>query len=468
MPLLCIHNARLLSTDGESLGGVLVGDDGRIEAIMAGNDRAAAEHVVDARERLLFAGFIDAHVHMREPGFAHKESFASGTTAAACAGVTTVMCMPNTSPAVDGVSGFRVAHAAGCANALVDFTLQGAITRNNLDGIDELWACGVTSLETLLSDGPPDDCLDDAAILLDALAIAAGVGARVGLYTGCQSLVNEGVRRMRAAGRTDWRAFVEARVPVGEAIGVALALEAARHVGAQIVIRQASTARGLDLIRRAKREWAGDTLAAEATPHHLHCDDNLVEVLGPLTQMVPPLRPAADRDATVEALIDGTVDFVGSDHAPHAADEKFGPDPWSTAGGSPGLDTVAPAILDFACRGLIPYTRVTEMLGARPAELFGIADRKGSLRPGMDGDLVLVDPTIERTVSAESIRSKAGRSVFEGATLRGWPIMTVLRGRIIAQDGELVSTDHRGTFVSRGGVADPTSSGTTAGPSCTP
>jgi len=455
MSLLCVHNARLVVPGKEVAGGVLVGGDGRIERILAADQKATAATVIDAGGRLLFPGFIDAHVHMRDPGFAHKEDFGSGTKAAACGGVTTVMCMPNTNPAVDGVSGFDAAVEAGRTRSLVDFTIQGAITRGNIDAIADLWDRGVSSLETLLSDGPADDCLDDAALLLDALAAAARVGARVGVYTGCQSLVDAGTRAMRDAGRVDWPAFIDARAPVGEAIGIGLLIEAARYTGADIVVRQASTARGVALLRRAKGEMPDDALAVEATPHHLWFDRSRVEALGPLTQMVPPLRPPEDRDALVGALVDGTADFVGSDHAPHAPEEKFGADPWASAGGSPGLDTIVPAILDFACRGKITFARVAELLGSRPAALFGVADRKGALKPGLDGDLVLIDPKTERPVTAETIRSKAGRSVFEGATLRGWPVLTVLRGRVIAQDGEMVSTDHRGQFLPRADARSP-------------
>lgn len=449
MSLLCVHNARLVTPEGERRGGVMVGGDGRIETILENDQAASAETIIDARGRLLFPGFIDAHVHMRDPGFTYKEDFESGSIAAACGGVTTTMCMPNTNPAVDTVAGFEAARQAGLARSFVDFSLQGAINRGNLDSIADLWATGVTSLETLLSDGPPDDCLDDVALLFDALSAVARSDARVGIYTGCQMLVRAGVRQMKERGRTDWRAFVEARAPIGEAVGVSLALEAARHTGAKIVIRQASTARGLKLLARAKDERQPGDVAVEATPHHLHFDESLIEVLGPLTQMIPPLRPKADRDAALAALVDGTVDFVGSDHAPHAPEEKFRPDPWSTAGGSPGLDTIAPAILHFACHGLMPFSRAAEVLGTRPAKLFGLADRKGALQPGLDADLVLVDPEIERTVTPALIHSKAGRSIFESATLRGWPVFTILRGHIIAEDGKLVSTEATGTFVPR-------------------
>lgn len=448
MASLCIHNARLVTAAAERRGGVLVGDDGRIEAILDAGRRAAADLVIDAKERLLLPGFVDAHVHMRDPGFTHKEDFASGADAAACGGVTTVMCMPNTRPPIDGLAGFEAARAAGAARSAVDFTLQAAATRRNRGDLAALWDAGVTSFEGFLSDAAEDDRLDDPAILHDVLHEVARLGAVIGLYTGVQARIDEAARRLRAAGRRDWRAFAEARSAAGEAEGIAAALDLARRTGARVVFRQVSGAPAFRLLRQARRSGAR-AIGVEATPHHLHLDDAVLDRLGPVAQMIPPLRPAADRDAALRALADGDVDFIGSDHAPHAPDEKAGDDAWGVPGGTAGLDTIAAATADLACRGAIPWTRVADLLAARPARIFGIADRKGDLRAGLDGDLTLVDPTLEREVRPDMLRSRAGRSVFEGARLRGWPVLTILRGRVIAENGTPAGGEPGGRFLPR-------------------
>ena len=448
MASLCIHNARLVTAAAERRGGVLVGDDGRIEAILDADRRAAADLAIDARERPLLPGFVDAHVHMRDPGFTHKEDFASGTAAAACGGVTTAMCMPNTRPPVDGPAGFAAARAAGAARSAVDFTLQAAATRNNRGDLAALWDAGITSFEGFLSDAPEDDRLDDPAILRDVLHEVARLGAVIGLYTGVQARIDEAVRRLRAAGRRDWRAFAEARSAAAEAEGIAAALDLARETGARVVFRQVSAAPAFRLLQRARRGGAG-AIGVEATPHHLHLDDTVLDRLGPAAQMIPPLRPAADRDAALRALAHGVIDFIGSDHAPHAPDEKTGDDAWRIPGGTAGLDTIAAATADLACRGAIPWTRVADLLAARPARIFGIADRKGDLRPGLDGDLTLVDPALEREVRPDLLRSRAGRSAFEGARLRGWPVLTVLRGRVVAENGTPAGGGPGGRFLPR-------------------
>lgn len=449
MACLCIHDANLVTPRGVTRGGILVDDDGAIEAVLDGSDRASADTVIDARGRLLFPGFVDAHVHMRDPGFTHKEDFGTGSTAAAIAGVTTVMCMPNTDPPADTPDGVRAMVEAGSGQSYVDFTVQAAVSRDNIGRLPELWDRKVSSFEMLMSDGPEIYRFDDGESLTEAFGEIARIGAVVGIYTGAQSLVNAAAQCAMEEGRNDLRAFCDSRAPEGEAIGIAAAIEAAQATGAEIVLRQVCTRRGFELVRRAKAEPGGGAIAAEVTPHHLRLTLDGCEHLGPYAQMIPPLRSAADRDAAIAALGDGTVDFVGSDHAPHASGEKRGETAWTSACGTPGLDTISAAVLDLACSGGLRFERVAEVLCARPAGLFGLAGRKGELAPGADGDLVLIDPDARRDVSQDMIHSRAARSPFEGVSLRGWPVLTVLRGDVIAENGRLAVDDPSGRFVER-------------------
>ncbi|MGE0744252.1 MAG: dihydroorotase family protein [Rhodospirillales bacterium] len=449
MPRLCIHGAVLVLPGGERRGGVVVGDDGRIEAVLDGDARAAADTAIDARGRLLFPGFIDAHVHMREPGFTHKEDFTSGTLAAAAGGITTVLCMPNTRPAVDSFAGLVHARRTAEGRAAVDYGFQAAITRSNLADLAGLWTAGVTSFEAFMAEVPEPDRLDDAAMLRAALAEVARLGAVVGVLCASQPIVDAARARLVAAGRTDVRAVAEARPPLNETIAVAALIEAVADTGARALVRQVSAARSFALLRRAKSDPATAKMMAEVTPHNLTLDDGVLDRLGTTAQMLPPLRRAEDCAAAVAALKDGTVDWVGSDHAPHAPDEKDRTDAWTAAGGTPGLDTMAAAVLDAAARHGIPWTRVAEVLSSRPAAVNGLDDRKGRIAVGLDGDLTLVDPALRRTVTRDTIRSRAGRSVFEGATLTGWPVLTTLRGHVAAEDGKPVLGAFRGDLVAR-------------------
>ncbi len=446
---LCIVHARLVSGRGLRRGGVAVGADGRIRAVLEdGAPAVPAETVLDAGDRLLFPGFIDAHVHMRDPGFRHKEDFGSGTRAAACGGVTTVMCMPNTDPPATSPAGFAAAREAGEAASHVDFMLQGGVTRSNIRSLGELWRAGAVTLEAFLSDAGEEDRLD-GGLAAEAAGTIRAFGGTMGVYAGDHARLAGAVAELRAV-RSDFRAFAEARSATAEESGIRSAIALCRKFRVRTVLRQVSTAGGFDLVRAARREDRELPLAVEATPHHLQLDDGLLEVFGGFGQVIPPLRPPRDRDAAVAALADGTADFVGSDHAPHAEREKTGNVCWTVPAGIPGLDTLVPAVLDLAARGAISWPDVARLLAERPARLFGLSGRKGRIAPGADGDLVLVDPGVRRAVSRSDIRSRAGRSPFEGRILAGWPVATILRGKVIARDGELVSERPGGRFTRRG------------------
>ena len=450
MPLLCIHNARLVSSHTIRDGGVVIGEDGKIERVMAaGEPPAMADTTIDAQGLLLFPGFIDAHVHMRDPGAKHKEDFDSGSIAAACGGVTTVMCMPNTIPAVTDMDGFMRARHAGECHSHIDFTLQGAITRNNLDTLAELWSAGITSFETLMSDAPENDRLN-LHYLYATVSEIARLRAVLGIYTGHQELLEHRLGELRN-GSTDLVSLAGAREPLGEVVGIAIALEACRTAAIPTVFRQVSTARGLEILRHAKKLEPRFPISVEVTPHHLHLEQDQVKKLRGFAYMIPPLRSHEDRKAVVAALADGTVDFVGSDHAPHHPDEKSEQDPWRVPGGTPGLDTLVSAVLDLAARKIISYMDVARVLSERPAALFGIAHAKGHIRVGADGDLVLVDPEACHVVSQRNIRSRATRSPFEGQTLVGRSLLTVLRGLVIAEQDRFLSKEPQGRFVPRNG-----------------
>ena len=446
MASLCIHNAKVV-TGTIASGGVLI-EDGRIAACLHGNDRASADVVIDARSRLLFPGFVDAHVHMRDPGQRQKEDFGSGSAAAAVGGITTVMCMPNTRPPIDSQSGFDHARKAGESRSFVDFALQAAVHPSNQQAMASLWDAGVVSFETMLADGPAGEAYVDAARLLDMLAQAAALGARVGVFAGSQPVIDATLDRLRQAGRTDFPAFAESRPAISESLGLVQLIEARHATGAHVIARQVSTARGFEIVAAAKAQ-APASILIEVTPHHLHLDATALAQLGPFAQMLPPLRSKADVAAAQAAAAAGVVDFVGSDHAPHALTEKDTADPWSCPSGTPGLDTLAPAVLDLAAGGIIAYAQVALLLAERPAQAFGLGDRKGRIAVGLDADVVLVDPGATLRVTPEVIRSRAGRSPFEGLILRGRPVLTVLRGEVVAEDGKIAVDRPRGRFLRR-------------------
>lgn len=445
---LCIHNAKVVTSGGIVDGGVLTAD-GRIVAMLSSSDQAVADTVIDARGRMLFAGFVDAHVHMRDPGQTHKEDFASGSIAAAIGGITTVMCMPNTKPPIDSVAAFNLARQAGERRSHVDFALQAAVHPQNYDAMPALWNAGAVSFETMLADGPPAEIYSNAAMLQQMLAHVAELDAQVGVYCGDQAVVNASLAQLHAAGRVDFLAFAESRPPQSESSGLALLIDARQRTAARIIARQISTAAGFDVVAAAKTEAPAGNIQVEVTPHHLHLDVATLARLGPYAQMLPPLRSTADVAAAQRAAAFGTVDFIGSDHAPHAVAEKSTSDTWLSPSGTPGLDTLVAAALDLAARSILNYPKVASLLAEQPARAFGLADRKGRIAIGCDADLVLVDAQAPLHVTPDVLKSRAARSPFEGKLLRGRPVLTVLRGEVIAENGKLIATHPIGRFLPR-------------------
>ncbi len=435
-------------------GGVLCADDGHIEAVLEGTDSASADIQIDAGQKLLFPGFIDAHVHMRDPGYAHKEGFASGTRAAACGGITTVLCMPNTNPPVTNVAALNAAKDAGAGKAYVDFGLQAAAEPGNLRELAAMWDAGVTSFEALMAEVAPEGRTDTPARLYDLFAEVARIGGIVGVFVSDQSLIDRAKGAAKDAGDNGLAAVADSRVSLSEAVGIANALEVARATGVRLLIRQVSTKRGFELVRAARSTADGSNVSApnvfaEVTPHHLHLGRRTLDELGAFAFMLPPLRGTEDVEAARAALVDGTIDFVASDHAPHLPVEKEFDDAWKCAGGTPGLDTLVPSVLDIAACGQISWPKVANVLAEGPARLSGLTARKGRIAVGRDADLVLVDPEERKTVTPALVHSRAARSPFEGRSLTGWPVLTVLRGQIVAERGKLTDGPPRGIWISR-------------------
>jgi dihydroorotase (multifunctional complex type) len=450
---LRISGAMLVTPEGMRRGGVLA-EGGRIAALLGAEDAPSADIAIDAKGLLLFPGFVDAHAHLRDPGLTHKEDFATGTTAAACGGVTTVLCMPNTSPPTTDIASLSGARAAAEGRVFVDIGLQASLAAGNLDQAESLWRAGAVSFEVNLSDGAEGAGvarLGDAGLLRETLRETARLGAVLGAYTGSQDITARLVAQLQAEGRRDARAHAAARPPIAEVLGIAGLLELAREAEARVCFREVTTARAFDLLRRARAERPAGAVLVEATPHHLLLTDAVLDSLGTVAQIIPPLRAEADRAGAMAALQAGVIDFIGSDHAPHAIAEKTG-DAWASRNGTPGLDTLAAATLEMVARGLLTYPDVARLLAEAPARAFGLT-RKGRIAPGCDADLVLVDPTARRVVAPDMLHSKMKRCAFEGVALRGWPVLTVLRGIPVAQDGALLPGSPRGRVLDGAGAA---------------
>jgi dihydroorotase len=397
--------------EGERIAGVV--DAGSLDG---GDDR-----VVAADGRLLLPGCIDVHVHFRQPGHAHKETWATGSRSAAAGGVTTVVDQPNTTPPTTTGTAFDE-KATLAADSLVDYGINGGVTEAwDPDSLLErpLFALG----EVFLADSTGDMGIE-ADLFADAVARAAAAGVPVTVHAEDASLFDDGVYGSDAGGvgrdadADRWSAF---RTAEAEAAAVERAVAVAGDTGAQLHIAHTSTPEGVDTAAAA-----GAT--CEVTPHHLFLSREDLDDLGTYGRMNPPLRDEARRAAVFERVADGTVDVLATDHAPHTVDEKE-QGLWDAPSGVPGVETMLPLLLEAARQGHWSYERVRDLTARNPARIFDLP-RKGRVEEGYDADLVLVDPDRPREIRGDDLHSKCGWTPFEGWT-GVFPELTVVRGQVV-------------------------------------
>jgi dihydroorotase len=408
--------------------------DGRVAAVeMPGALAGVADSLpnpqqIDAAGCVVAPGLIDVHVHLREPGQTHKETIATGTATAAAGGFTTVVAMPNTTPVNDSVAGLEWMLAAE-RNSVVKLLAMPAATFGSM-GLE------LTDYEALVRAGGVGFTDDGKPVLENevmraALLAAARLGVPISQHAedtrltgGCS--MNAGPMAFRL-GLRGMPVEAEARI-VERDIRLLREIERAERVRPHLHAQHVSTARALREIRRAKAE--GLHVTCEAAPHHFTLTEEAIGDYDTNAKMNPPLRSEADRRAVVEALLDGTVDCIATDHAPHASHEKeveFERAP----NGITGLETA----LGLALRVLhrehgMPLARVMALMSTQPAEVIGLGER-GNLRVGSFADIVVFDAGAEWSFAARDSRSKSKNTPFDGAAMLGRVRATVCEGRVV-------------------------------------
>jgi len=396
--------------------------DGEIDAV---EPSISGDPDVDAAGKRLFPGAIDVHVHFRQPGYSHKETWETGSRSAAAGGVTTVVDQPNTDPAtVDGAGFDEKADLA--AASYVDYGINGGVTESW--DPEELFDRPLFALgEVFLADSTGDMGID-ADLFGDAVARAAENDVTVTVHAEDADLFDESTRDEDAGGEGKaanadlWSAF---RAAEAEEAAVERAVEVGAGQGTAIHIAHTSTPEGIDAAN------AGGA-TCEVTPHHLFLSREDLDELGTYGRMNPPLRSEARREAVYERVADGTVDVIATDHAPHTREEKDA-GLWDAPSGVPGVETMLPLLLEEARQGTLSYERVRDLIAANPAEIFDLPS-KGRIEEGRDADLVLFDPEDAREIRGDDLHSKCGWTPFEGR--RGvFPDLTLVRGEVVYREG---------------------------------
>jgi len=422
---LLIANGHLIDPAApENTGMNVLIEDGRVSAWLKQNEKPPEGcEIFDAAGLLVAPGFIDMHVHLREPGQEHKETIATGCAAAVAGGWTSVCPMPNTNPVNDNAAITRYmieqAERAGLANV---FPI-GAITKSSdgseLAEMGEMQAAGAVAVS---DDGRP---VPNAGIMRRAMQYARDFDLPVIDHCEDKSLSSGGVMH---EGKLSLLLGLKGMPALAEEIDVVRDIILAKETGTHIHIAHVSTKGAIEAVRRAKSE--GIPVTCEVAPHHFTLTDKAVEGYDTNTKMAPPLRSQEHLDAVLEGIKDGTIDAIATDHAPHHADEKsleYDKAPFGITGLETGIGLALNELVD---KGIIGLDRLVEMCSANPARILRLEGR-GTLKPGSMADVTVIDTDLKWTYLNSEAQSKSRNTPFDGWELRGGPVATFVSGRLV-------------------------------------
>lgn len=426
---LVIKNGRVINpaTKFDEIADVLI-EDGKVKEI--GTDLEAGDaSVYDAAGKIVTPGLIDLHVHFREPGQEAKETFESGSKAAAAGGFTTVCTMPNTNPVVDSAAIVRSLEKRAEDTACVHVKIIGAVTKNQ-EGKE------LAELGDMIQEGAvafSDDGHFDATakVLLNAYDYLHTFDKVIINHDEEPSLVEEGVMN---EGHRSAMLGLKGRPTVAEDIAVARDVMLAEYADARVHVAHISSARAVDIVRQAKKR--GVRVTAEATPQHMTMTDECVNLFDTSTKINPPLRSQTDCEAILAGLKDGTIDAIVTDHSPHAQEDKDREYVYAPSG-FPGLETSLGIMLtDLYHKDKLDLPLLISKMSWEPAKVLGLEG--GTLTAGAAADVTVIDPELEWTVDAAKFYTKGSHSPFIGRKLKGRAILTVVDGEIVMKDGNVL------------------------------
>lgn len=418
--------------------------EGKIAAIAKSQHLPKADREIDVKGRYILPGGVDAHAHIYDPKYVYREDFETGTMAAAAGGVTTIIDMVLQSP-VDNPDRIREKIAVGKQESLVDFSLHAGMMNNeNVKWVPEIVRLGVASFKAFMC---APYRVDDKTLSLIMERVATHLGI-LNVHAEDEKTVWELREKLKQEGRVDPLAHNESRPNIAEERAVSHAISLASSAGVHLHISHLTTREGVKLIKDAKHD--GVHVTTETCPHYLVFTRHDVRRHGPYLKVNPPLKSGEDLNALWNGLKAGTVDMVTSEHAPGTRDEKEvgWRDIWQAWGGLPGIETMLPILLSEGVnKGRLTLENLCSILCKRPAKIFGLYPRKGAIMVGSDADLTVIDLKRKRKVRSGELHHKCGWTPYEGMTLAGWPTMTILRGEVVAENGEIKGKSGFGKFV---------------------
>lgn len=410
-------------TDGSLTKTEILVDDVSGVVLAIGDDLPVADEVISLQGEVLLPGFIDLHVHLREPGFEHKETIQSGARAAAAGGFTKVACMPNTNPPLDTPELVRYVRKKAIDAGAAGVLPIACITKNEAgESLTDFAALKAAGAIALSDDGKG---VQDGGLMREAFVQAQRLSLPISIHAEDESIARDGVFNEAAA----LRLGVSIQHGESESAMIARDILLAEQTGAHLHVCHVSVEPAVALIRWAKQR--GVHVTAEVTPHHLLLSEASIDRADPVYKVNPPLRSEADRQACLAGFLDGTLDVVATDHAPHSAEEKARP--LSAAPfGMVGIETVFPLLYTHLVeQGLMSLQELVLRMSTKPALAFGLSG--GVIRVGGPADITAVDVNTTHTIDPTKFLSKGTNTPFAGWQVRGFSNLTLLQGKVIYQ-----------------------------------
>jgi len=434
--------------NGEIVDCSIAIEDSKIQKIGKETQMPNADQKTDLHNLLVLPGLIDEHVHLRDEGRAYKEDFASGTAAAAAGGFTTVLDMPNNDPVTMSAQTLQNRMRVAQRKLLVNVGFYSEFPQK-LDEAPAIISEGAVGFKLFMGNQIGGLNIDDDQALIDGCKEVARLKVPLAVHAEDRAMLAANEEKLKQAKKSGTADFLRAHTEAVELIAIQRLLKVSEQTDVRLHFCHVSTKEGLTVIGEAKK--SGRKVTCEVTPNHLMLSIDDLKRYWQMTIMAPPLRSKTHVDALWKGIEDGSVDAVGSDHAPHAQSEKSTINVWDVKVGVPGLETTLPIMLTQIKRNKLTIVQVVHLLAEGPAEIFGLNDR-GRLEQGKIADLTIVDFSRQFKIDASKFKSKARFSPYNGWDVQGKAVKTIVNGQVVFDEGEIVAKGGCGFIVRRGNV----------------
>lgn len=440
---IVIKNGLMVLPSGITQGSLVI-DDGKIIGILKSSE-PKADRVIDATGKVVLPGMVDMHVHLRDPGFPERENFESGTRAAAAGGVTTVIDMPNTLPATVTLKAFNEKKAIADGKSIVDFAFIGGAGEVPHSDMVDLANAGATAFKSFLIARFKELAASDYT-LYKHMQLLAELDRPLLVHAENGDIVDKFMEEAIASGRTDPMAHCDFRPDIAEIEAVMRCITLAAQTDCHLHICHISSGGTVDIL-----EWAqsiDQLVTGETSTNYLVFTKEAMNERGPYAKVDPPLRSKDDQLRLWEGLNDGTIDVLASDHAPYTKEEKEkGFDNiYDAPSGGVVIETSLPLMLDAVNKDMISLERLVEVFSTNPAMMNGLYPMKGDLMLGSDADIVIADMNMPFHIKGENLKTIQKITPYEGMKGTGMPIMTLVRGQVVYEDGQVIGKPGYGIF----------------------